>query len=192
MPEAQASAENWSRRGVAIDGRDPQARSVLAVALYMRGDHAGAVLEARNALALSQGLADAHGALGAALIFSGHPQEGLPSLDTCIRLDPRSPRLSARLLHKAIAHYFCQDYEAAALVTAEVIRLYPKYPFPYRWRAAALGQLGRVHEGRRALEQAIAIAPEVFDMFVRKGVTWMAPTDRAHMVDGLRKAGLPN
>jgi adenylate cyclase len=137
-------------------------------------------------------VADAHGVLGAALIFSGRAEDGLSSLETCIRLDPRSPRLSARLFHKAIAHYFCKDYEAAALVTAEVIRLYPRYPFPYRWRAAALGQLGRVHEGRRALEQAIAIAPEIFDRFVRKGVVWMNPDDRAHMVEGLRKAGLPD
>jgi adenylate cyclase len=94
---AKALAENWIRRGVAVDGGDPQARSILAVALYMRGDHAGAVFEARNALALSQSLADAHGVLGAALIFSGRPQDGLSSLETCIRLDPRSPRLSTRL-----------------------------------------------------------------------------------------------
>ena len=99
--------------------------------------------------------------------------------------------MSTRLLHKAIAHYFCKDYEAAALVTAEVIRLYPKYPFPYRWRAAALGQLGRVHEGRRALEQAITIATEIFDMFVRNGVVWMDPADHAHIIEGLRKAGMP-
>jgi hypothetical protein len=73
-----------------------------------------------------------------------------------------------------------------------VIRLYPKYPFPYRWRAAALGQFGRVHEGRRALERAVAIAPEIFEMFVHKGVVWMDPADRAHMLESLRKAGLPD
>ena len=192
MPQAQAAAEDWIRRGVAVDGGDPQARSVLGVVLYMRGDHVSAVFEARNALALSPGLADAHGVLGAALIFSGRRQEGLSSLETCIRLDPRNPRSNSRLLHKAIAHYFCKDYEASATATAELIRLYPKYPFPYRWRAAALGQLGRVDEGRRALEQAIAMGPEIFDMFVRKGVVWMDPADHAHMVEGLRKVGLLN
>lgn len=191
MPAAQASAEEWIRRGVAVDRGDPQARSVLGVALYMRGDHTGAVLEARNALALSPGFADAHGVLGAALIFSGRPEEGLSFLETCIRLDPLSPRLGVRLLQKAISYYFCTEYKHAAIVALQVIRLYPNYPFPYRWLAASLGQLGQVDRAKRALQQAITIAPEIFDMFVRRGVPWIRSEDHAHMVEGLRKAGLP-
>ena len=57
--------------------------------------------------------------------------------------------------------------------------------------AAALGQLGQVDGAREALKQAIAIGPEIFDMFVRRGVPWIRPEDHAHMVEGLRKAGLP-
>jgi adenylate cyclase len=157
----------------------------------MRGDYDGAELEARNALALSPNLADAHAVLGAALIFSGSPRCGLSSLDTCIRLDPRSPRLAVRLIQKAIGYYFCAEYKEAAVVAAQVARLYPKYPFPYRWLAAALGQLGQVDAASRALNSAITIAPTMFDMFVRRRVPWMRPEDHAHMVDGLRKAGLP-
>jgi adenylate cyclase len=49
--------------------------------------------------------------------------------------------------------------------------------------------MGRTAEAKEALEQAIAIAPSSFDMYVRGRVPWTRPEDHAHMLDGLRKAG---
>jgi adenylate cyclase len=51
--------------------------------------------------------------------------------------------------------------------------------------------MGRTLEGKEALEKAIAIAPASFDMHVRNRVPWMRPEDHAHMLEGLRKAGMP-
>ena len=61
----------------------------------------------------------------------------------------------------------------------------------YRWLAAALGQSDRIEEAKEALEKAIAIAPGSFEMYVRRRVPWMRPEDHAHMLEGLRKAGMP-
>jgi len=60
---------------------------------------------------------------------------------------------------------------------------------PYRWLAAALGQLDQVEAAREALLGAMSIAPKVFDLFVRNRVPWHRPEDYKHMLDGLRKAG---
>jgi adenylate cyclase len=76
-------------------------------------------------------------------------------------------------------------------VANRTIRSYPDFPLVYRWLAAALGQLGRTEEARKALKKAIAISPTSFDMYVRNRVPWMRPEDHAHMVAGLRKAGMP-
>jgi hypothetical protein len=67
----------------------------------------------------------------------------------------------------------------------------PDHPLTYRWLAAALGQLGRTAEAKEALEKAIAVAPALFDMYVRKRVPWHRPEDHAHMLEGLHKAGMP-
>jgi len=189
LVETQSSAEKLARRAVALNEADAEARSSLAFTLLMRGDHRGALAEAQHALALSPNLAAAHGEKGAALIFSGCPTEGLAALQTCIRLDPHDPLLRVRLLHKTTAFYLCRDYKAAVNAADDAIRSYPDYPGPYRWRAAALGQLGRSEAAREALKEAIAIAPATFDMFVRRLVPWMRPEDHAHMLEGLRKAG---
>src|SRR5262249_47990337 len=69
------------------------------------------------------------------------------------------------------------------------IRSYPDFPPPYRWLAAALGQLGRREEAKEALQQALAVFPDAFETNVRNRVPWMRSEDHAHMLEGLRKAG---
>jgi adenylate cyclase len=89
----------------------------------------------------------------------------------------------------ALGLYFFRDYAGAAEVAKRAIRSYPDFPNPYRWLAAALGQLGRIAEAKEALEQAIAIVPGAFERNVRDRPPWMRPEDHVHMLEGLRKAG---
>jgi adenylate cyclase len=190
LAEALKSAEALARRAVALDGADAEARSRLANALYRQGDYEGGLAEAERALAISPNLADAHGEKGAILIFSGRPKEGVDALEQCIRLDPG--RSALRLNQIALGFYFSRDYDAVVEAAKRAIRSYPDYPNTYRWLAAALGQLDRREEAKEALERAIAIAPVAFDMYIHTRPPWMRPIDHAHMLDGLRRAGLPD
>ena len=97
--------------------------------------------------------------------------------------------LANRLNLLALGLYFSGDYKAAIAAAKRALRTNPEYPLPYRWLAAALGQLGRTAEAKEALERAIEIAPASFDMYVRRRMPWHRPEDYAHMLDGLRKAG---
>ena len=189
LDDAQLLAEASARRAVGLDSADAEARSFLAWAMWFRGDYDGARAEAERAVASSPNLASAHGALGVTLIFSGRPQQGLVALNTCIRLDPRDPILADRLNQIAVAFYFAGDYGAAIDAAQRAIRRFPTWPHPYRWLAAALGQVGRIEEAKEALEKAIAVAPAGFAMYVRQRVPWHRPEDHAHMLEGLRKAG---
>jgi adenylate cyclase len=191
QPETMNSVEALVRRAIALDGADAEARSLLSNALWRRADYEGARAEAERALAMTPNLVSAHDMLGATLIFSGRPKEGIAALEKSIRLDPRDPRSAHRLNRLALRLYFTGDYVAAVEVANRTIRSYPDFPLVYRWLAAALGQLGRTEEARKALKKAIAISPTSFDMYVRNRVPWMRPEDHAHMVAGLRKAGLP-
>ena len=65
--------EVLARRAVALDGADAEARSLLCAALFTRGDYAGALVEAEQALRTTPNLAFAHHMLGAALIFQARP-----------------------------------------------------------------------------------------------------------------------
>jgi adenylate cyclase len=185
----QAREEALARRAVELDAGNADAHSRLALALLAGGDHQGAGVQVERALAICPNLAAAHGALGVALAYSGQPGEGLAALKTCIRVDPRDPSLVNRLNQVALAHYFCRDYEASVEAAERAIRSFPDFPSPYRWLAAALGELGRTAEAKAALEKAVAISPASFDFQVRERPPWFRPQEHAHMLEGLRKAG---
>jgi adenylate cyclase len=190
--KAYGAAEALARRAVALDPTDAEARATLSQAmLWSRGDYEGALTEAERAREMSPNLAFAYAALGAALIFSGQLKGGLATLQISLRLDPQAPGLPARLNCMALGLYLSGEYERAVEVAKRVVRLNPDYPHAYRWLAAALGQLGRIVEAKEALDKAIAIAPTAFGMYVRQRVSWHRPQDHAHMLEGLRKAGMP-
>jgi adenylate cyclase len=186
LPEALSSAGALLRRAVELDGADAEARLHFSQTLVWSGDYEGTLAEIERALTISPNLAIAYGALGHTLIYSGRPKEGLDPLEKYLRLDPRDPFLGIVGLQVAVGHYFCREYEAAVEAAQRVIRSYPDYPLPYRWLAAALGQLDRTDEARDALEKA---SPASLDMYASKRVPWMRPEDHAHMLEGLRKAG---
>ena len=178
-----------ARRAVTLDGNDAEARTCFAEQLMRRGDYGGALAELELALAISPNLAGAYGVLGAVLMWSGDPRKGRTALENSIRLDPRNPNMTLRLLDVTISYYLSREYDAAVEAAKRAIRSYPDYSNMYRWLAAALGQTGRIEEAKEALAKAIAMAPTAFDMFVSRRVPWHRPEDYAHMLDGLRKAG---
>jgi adenylate cyclase len=189
LADALGSIGRLARQAVSLDATNAVARSCVGFALFARGDYDGALVEAERALTLSPNLAVGYWQRGNTLIFAGQPEQGVTDLRTSIRLDPRGPNLALRLFHVAIGCYFSRAYEDAVAAANNAIRAFPEWPQSYRFRAAALGQLGRTEEAKVALEKSIAVAPAAFDLYVRGRPPWYRSEDHAHMLDGLRKAG---
>ena len=191
LAEAQSSAERLARFPVALDGNNAFAHSCLSFALFGRGDHRGALAAADRALALSPNLASGYFQRGTALIYSGRPQEGIRDLQTSLRLEPRGPNLAQSLYHMVTGFYFSRAYDHAVEAAEHLIQSFPEYPPSYRWLAAAFGQLGCRAEAKEALGKALAIAPASFEPFGRPHAAWRRPEDFAHLLEGLRKAVMP-
>ena len=147
IPQEHASmrAGGWqTSTGIVLSGR-----TLGLLGLGRQGRYMVPVAKAfgMDVIAWSQNLtpefAAAHGARGVALAYAGRPAEGAEALQACIRLDPRGPSLVNRLNQLALAYYFCGDYEACVAAADRAISAFPDFPSSYRWRAAALGQLGR-------------------------------------------------
>jgi tetratricopeptide (TPR) repeat protein len=115
-------------------------------------------------------------------------RECRPSSRTALFLSSEA-RARVQISRRAIL--MLRGMEAPRKAANRTIRLAPHYPNTYRWLAAALGQLGRTDEARDALQKAMAVAPAVFEMYVRQRPPWFRPEDYAHMLEGLSKAGMP-
>jgi adenylate cyclase len=191
LADIEKLQERAARRAVALDPGDAYARVLFGVIFLLRGDDVAALAEVERALALTPNLADAHATKGVSLILSGKAADGISSLLTSIKLDPRSPLVWVRLSQIVLGHYLAGEYAAAARDAEQVIRSYPHNPSTYRYFAAALGQLGLLAQARNALDKAMTMAPTAFYMYVRNRPPWMRPEDHAVIVEGLRKAGMP-
>jgi adenylate cyclase len=189
LADVRNSAAPLARLAVALDGNNAVARSVLSFALLLSGHLDAALAEAERALELSPNLAMGYWRKGVVSIYSGQPQEGLRDVETSLRLDPRGSNLARRLNHVALGLYLSHAYEGAAETAHRATLSFPDFPPPYRYLAAALGQLDRIEEAKAALEKAIAVAPASFDLYVRQRVPWSRPQDHTHLLEGLRKAG---
>ena len=105
LAEIENSVWGLARQAVTFDGNDAEARTCYSEQLMRRGDYQGALAEIQLALTLSPNLAGGYGILGAVLMWSGEPKEGREALEKSIRLDPRNPNLTLRLLDVAISYY---------------------------------------------------------------------------------------
>jgi adenylate cyclase len=195
LDDALRLAGIWAIKAAEIDPQDAQVQTSLGFVAH----HSGRLDEAREcaslALAISPHLDGANALRGVLLIFNGQPAEGRNALVTALRLNPRDPGpYAGRLNAIAISYYYERDYVAAAEAARRAIARYPiaRYSnnvMPYRWLAAALGQLGRSDEARAALHTAMTTVPTAFDRVVRNRLPWHRPEDYEHLLDGLRKAG---
>jgi adenylate cyclase len=188
LAEALDEFNRLAQRAISLDPRDATGHISMGWGLFWRGDHQGMLAQAHQALALSN-YADAHHLLGAALLYSGRPREGLEPIREAIRLDPHSPAMSIWLFHIALAHYGLSEYETCIEVAKQTLCSYPDHPFLLPLIAQALGQVGRLDEAKQCLQRAIAVVPQFFDMYVHQRHPCARPEDYEHMLEGLRKAG---
>jgi adenylate cyclase len=163
-----------------LDPQNPAAYSVLAMLQATDGQHDIALQSSRQAIELGPNNADVWANQAEVLIYAGEHEKALQAIMTALKLNPRPPEYFYGLL--ALVQYFNGQYDAAALSLQKV----------HWFRRAKLmtyGQLGRVEEAK-ALRNKM---PVFFNLgwFRARHAHYKRAQDMAHMIDGLRKAGVP-
>jgi adenylate cyclase len=189
LDDAIRLAGMWAHRAAVIDPQDAEVQAALGSVEQISGRPDDARNCGSLALSINPNSPRANSFMGSLLLFNGQPAEGRNYILTALRLSPRDPRSGHFLNQIAVSYYYERNYAGAAEAARRTIGRYPDHPMPYRWLAAALGQLGQAEAAREALHGATSISPKVFDLFVRSRVPWHRPEDYEHMLDGLRKAG---
>jgi adenylate cyclase len=118
--------------------------------------------------------------------FTGRPQEALHLTDLVLRLNP-SPR-NDYWITRGLALYHLRRYEEAAKAFK---RATASRPYVYRYRAACYAQLDEFEDARDMVAESLRLQPG----FSLRRWTVIEPygsqADLEHMLDGMRKAGLP-
>ena len=181
-----------AKSALELDSKDASALTAMARSLQLLGQHEEAVPYARSAVELNPSSAQAHYILGNALSFGGAPKEGIPIQEMAIRLSPHdtwSVHFMARL---AEAHLFLDDIDKA-IEWGEKAR---NQPGPYAWTGrmglvAAYGHKGMLDEAKPAIAEMNEKRPGITLRFIDDHFPLRDEVRRNIVLDGLRKAGLP-
>lgn len=183
-PNPIERALEMAEQAVRLDPQNAYARCWLAIVHFFKLENEAFEAEANRALALNPNDPEILADLGHYFTFMGAFERGYALSRRAQELNPLHPGW----YHFSFARYFYhkQDYQEAL---AELRRIsMPHFYWLHLLIAACLGQLGRP-DAEKSLAEAYKLKPSFSAHSELK--KWNAdPDDMAHILEGLRKAGL--
>ncbi len=166
------------------------AHLMLCFACRWARKHDMAIAEAEKAVELNPSNAFAHLHLGNVLDFGGNPDEGIKAIKKGVQLNSRDPRIHTFMSVLARAHLNARRYEDAVEWARKAIHHRPDHARAHVILAMGLAHLGRLAEARVALDECERVGPG----FAKRWALlrqYRNPADNEHILEGLRKARLP-
>jgi adenylate cyclase len=117
------------------------------------------------------------------------PDEAIPNLEKALKLSPRDPRIHLFYVTLARANLNAHDYEEAIEWARKLQYRRPDDPRSHAVLAINLAHLGEIEEASVALDECERLKPGFAENWVRNR-QYRNPSDIAHLMDGLHKAGL--
>jgi len=176
-------------RAISLDESYPHAHWGLALVYLWLRQHDDAMREVERAIVLDPSLAIGYAAGGQVLHYSGRPAEALHYIDRAMTLDPNVPDL---YLHfRAQALYSLRRYEEASALLKRRILRNPHTDASRALLAACYGQTGKIEDARETWRELRRVNPGYSLEHRRSVLPYKDPADFDGVVEGLRKAGLP-
>jgi adenylate cyclase len=171
------------------DGDNPETLGFASVAsAYMVGDSETEIENVDRAVALNPNSFQQWLARGIVHQIAGLPEEAIRSFERAIRASPVDPSLHAPYYGIAAALIELGRFDEAIVASKKSQRHNTSYTSAYRCLACAFAHLGREAEAREAVAHLLETDPS-FTIS-----SWIARGGRSKsrvMIEGLRKAGLP-
>jgi len=187
----------YGQKAVALDDNDSRAHYAVGHAYFCTGRHELAEFHIEKALALNPGEYHNLCFKGYLLACTGRHEESRTCLTDSIRHNPLAP--NSCLCALGMSDYLARRYDGA---TVMLTRLSSDLPRKYSCLAASFAQLGHDTEAREAAEEFRNLMdPKLVSLLGNDDEKWrdhwanmfsiFAPEDLEHLLEGLRKAGLP-
>jgi TolB-like protein len=158
---------------------------------HFGGDLDRGVAAVDRALALNPNLSTAWYLSGFQRISLGQHDDAVERFARAMRLSPLDPEIFQMQTGTAMAHMFAHRFDAACAWAEKARTELPNILRVSAFSAASYALAGRMDEARRAMEHARRIDATLRISNVEGWVVLQRPDDLATLVEGLRRAGLP-
>ena len=176
-------------RAMACGVDNASAHGLMGKVLLWRMEHAQAVEQLRQAVALAPGYAYMHFHLGDALTWCGRPGDAMPHLDRALRLDPNDHGVF--LTVRGLAHWMAGDLPAAHAALASALRRNPAYAWAHGLLAVVQHESGDPDGARRSAQAGQRLNPRFSVQFADRVMPFLLSGHRRRLVEAWRAAGMP-
>jgi TolB-like protein/class 3 adenylate cyclase len=187
-----ATATGLARRAAAAGNDDAVALALAGFALVAVGRDYGAGLDAaRCAVEQNPGSSFVNFMAGSAMVWSDDLENGLILLERAMALGPLDPSFFMNLVMVAAAELCRGRSERAIELARRSVALNPHWDSAYWVLASAYARLDRLEEAQAALAKFLTQSPGATVTTLRKRLPFRSGPSFDMILDGLRKAGLP-
>ena len=154
-----ASAEATIGKVLSLRPNDALAHEIMGGILNQTKRSEQEIAELEGALALDPNRAAAHGEIGLAKIFIGHPEEAEAHEREALRLSPRDSFAWLWLHFAGVAKMFLGANEEAVILFRRSIEKNRTFPLTHFFLAAVLANLGKPEEAQSETKAGLALDP---------------------------------
>jgi TolB-like protein/Tfp pilus assembly protein PilF len=175
-----------AQRAVDLAPTNALSHYALATVYFFRKEMTPFRVEEERALALNPLDASVRAYLGLLIAAAGEWDRGCQMVESAMQLNPNCP---GYFYFARCCNGYRQGRYAEVLEDAARVNM-PGYFHTHAMRAAALGQLGRREEARKAVQNLLALRPDFAAAARQEYAKWYDSELVEQMIEGLRKAGL--
>lgn len=177
-----------ARKAIELDPNLPEAYAELAFTIIRKRDFDGAKAAAEKAIKLNPNFIDYR--LAFVFMAVGNFPQAMEIAKAQMRCDPFHPHLAPFNLGMAL--YLDGRYEDARHWLRETTSRSPNHQYGHAWLAATYARLGRTGDAQAEAAEVLRLNPKYSINGTQQQILFFKRAeDIEHIVDGLRKAGLP-
>lgn len=176
-----------ARKAIELDPNLPEAYAELAYNIIRKRDFDAAAAAVERVFALNPNFADYR--IAQVLFSVGDSAKAIELAKTQMRLDPFHPHFAPLIAGEA--NYVLKQYSEAHRWLREATGRAPNHQYGHAFLAATYAQLGQLEDARAEAAEVLRVNPNYTIGKQRQVSVMKRADDLEHLVDGLRKAGLP-
>jgi adenylate cyclase len=188
--ESIEKAAEYAEKCKDLNNKLSACRQMLSNVHLIRRQYDKAISEGRIAVEFEPNSALAALWYGWTLRSVGRYEDALREYERAIRLDPLN--IATPMYHKCATLNVMRQHEDAAETCKRVLEVNPKYLPVYYQLAVAYSSLNRMEEARDAASKILNYNPNFTVENFAKGLPYKKQADIDLLLNGLRKAGLPD
>ena len=186
IEQTSQRAVNLARKALSLDDFQPSAHELLGSVYIRKGQYDLAIAELQQALDLNPNDARIFNEMGEVLLYAGQTDNAIKFMKMGLRFNPiATPGIYMEL---GLAYYLKERYDDTVKIVQQGLAKKPDFVGYHIVIAAAYAQLGKVEDAKLSAQEVLRRHP--FFEVESYGTIFQNLSDRKHLREGLRKAGL--